>query len=122
MNARRLLVCDDEPAIGRLVRHIAEPLGFEVEVTTDGATFMSRYPRFQPTTVIIDMVMPGIDGNELIAWLAEQQSLSRLIIVTDYHQDYADHAKILAEFRGLSPVTSLHKPIDIGLLRSVLTA
>lgn len=122
MAERRLLICDDEPAIGRFVRHVAEALGFVVETVTDGLAFMRTCESFQPTTIILDMVMPGLDGNELIAWLAQRNCRAQLIIMTGYHPDYANHARILAEFRGLSPVTTLHKPIDVAALRAVLAA
>lgn len=122
MPERRLLICDDEPAIGRFVRHVAEAQGFAVEAVTDGLAFMRIYETFQPTTVILDMVMPDLDGNELIAWLAQRNSRAQLVIMTGYHPDYANHARILAEFRGLSSVTTIHKPIDVATLRAVLAA
>jgi len=118
--AKRLLICDDEPAVGRLLKAIAEPLGYEVLMTTGGAELQRTIDAFAPTVIMLDMVMPGLDGNEVIAWLAEHGSAARLIVMSGYHPDYADHAKILAEYKGLGPVTTLRKPIDIALLRSVL--
>jgi CheY-like chemotaxis protein len=116
----RLLICDDEPAFGRFVKAVAEELGYAVRVTTEGAAFMEAYGSFQPTTIVLDMIMPGMDGNELVLWLAQQQSTARLIIITGYTPDYAAHAKVLAEYKGLRPVTTLHKPVDISTLRAVL--
>jgi CheY-like chemotaxis protein len=120
MTAQRLLVCDDEPAVGRLVQHVAEDLGYVVQVTTDGESFIRAYDGFKPTTVVLDMVMPGMDGNELILWLAARNSEARLVIITGYTPDYAAHAKILAEFKGIGPVTMLHKPFDVQALRAIL--
>jgi CheY-like chemotaxis protein len=120
MGAKRVLICDDEPAVGRLVKAIAEPLGYEVTVVTGGEELQHAYEPFAPTMIILDMVMPGIDGNEVIAWLAKRGCTARLVVMTGYHPDYADHAKILAEYKGLGPVKTLHKPIDIRTLRSVL--
>lgn len=117
---RRLLVCDDEPAFGRLVRTIAEEMGYEVAVTTDGVGLTQAYDRFSPTTIILDMVMPEMDGNEVVLWLARRGCQAKLIIITGYTPDYATHAKTLAEFKGLGPVTTLRKPIDIDELRAVL--
>lgn len=116
----RLLVCDDEPAFGRFVRNVAEELGYAVCVTTDGRDFIDAYDSFRPTTVVLDMIMPGMDGNELVLWLAQQKSTARLIIITGYTPDYATHAKILAEYKGLRPVTTLHKPVELDQLRAAL--
>ena len=120
MQAKRLLICDDEPAFGRFVKNVAEDLGYEVRVTTEGHAFIEEYGSFEPTTIVLDMIMPGMDGNELVLWLAQQKSTARLIIITGYTPDYAMHAKVLAEYKGLRPVTTLHKPVEVSTLRAVL--
>ena len=35
-------------------------------MTTDGRAFIEAYKSFKPTTIILDMIMPGMDGNENI--------------------------------------------------------
>ena len=120
MQDKRLLICDDEPAFGRFVKNVAEDLGYAVRVTTEGRAFIEAYGGFKPTTIVLDMIMPGMDGNELVLWLAKERCTARVIIITGYTPDYAMHAKILAEFKGLGPVTTLHKPIEISRLRAVL--
>ena len=120
MTGRRLLVCDDEPAFGRFVRNVAEDMGYVVAVTASGQELMTSYEDFEPTTIILDMVMPGLDGNEIILWLAERKCSAQLIIITGFTPDYAEHAKVLAEYKGLRPVITLSKPIEIAELRAVL--
>jgi CheY-like chemotaxis protein len=120
MQAGRLLICDDEPAFGRFVQNVAENLGYEVCVTTDGRAFIEAYKSFKPTMIILDMIMPGMDGNEIVLWLAKQKCTARLIIITGYTPDYAAHAKVLAEYKGLRPVTTLLKPVEVSRLRAVL--
>jgi CheY-like chemotaxis protein len=120
MTERRLLVCDDEPAFGRFVRNVAEDIGYQVAVTTSGHEFIASYEAFQPTTIILDMVMPGLDGNEIILWLAERRCAAQLIIITGFTPDYAEHAKVLAEYKGLRPAITLSKPLEIAELRAVL--
>ncbi len=120
MIAKRMLICDDEAAFGRFVQNVAEDMGYQVEVTTDGRRFIQAYHELQPSTIILDMVMPGMDGNELILWLAEQQSPAELIIMTGYAQDYAAHAEVLAKVKGLRPIATMRKPVDIAELRAVL--
>ena len=122
MSEKRLLVCDDEPAVGRFVENVAESLGYDVCITTSGEMLMEVYDDFRPTTILLDMVMPGVDGNEVIAWLAKRGCSARLIIMTGYHSDYADHAKILADYKGLGPAITVRKPFGIAELRAALTA
>jgi CheY-like chemotaxis protein len=120
MPEKRLLICDDEPAFGRFVKNVAEDLGYVARVTTDGQEFIQAYDSFEPTTIVLDMIMPGMDGNELVLWLAQQKCTARLIIITGYTPDYAENAKVLAQYKGLGMVTTLHKPIEISRLRAVL--
>ncbi len=122
MTEQRLLICDDEAAFGRFVKIVAQDLGYVVQATTAAAEFMEAYRRFNPTTIVLDMVMPGMDGNELVLWLADQRCTARIIIITGYTPDYAMHAKVLAEFKGLGPVMTLKKPVEIDELRAALSA
>jgi DNA-binding response OmpR family regulator len=82
-----------------------------------GARSSRRTRSFKPTLIILDMIMPG---NEIVLWLAQQKCTARLIIITGYTPDYAAHAKVLAEYKGLRPVTTLHKPIEVSELRAML--
>ena len=72
MKEKRLLIVDDEPAFGEFVRDVALALDYEVIVTTSGKAFQQCYGNFQPTMIMLDMVMPEMDGNELVLWLMEQ--------------------------------------------------
>ena len=89
-------------------------------MTTDGRAFIEAYKSFKPTMIVLDMIMPGMDGNEIVLWLAKQKCTARLVIITGYTLDYAAHAKVLAEYKGLRPVTTLHKPVEVSRLRAVL--
>lgn len=122
MERKRLLIVDDEPRFAAFVERVAEPLGYDVEVTNHGRDFQSAYRRSPPDIVIIDMVMPDIDGNELVLWLVEQRCAADIIIITSYHPDYAVNARLLAEFKGLRSVATLSKPVSVGRLREALTS
>lgn len=120
MSEKRLLVVDDEPEFCELVRKVATDLGYEVLVATNGRTFQDAYLALQPTMIVMDMVMPEMDGNELVLWLVEQRYAADLIIITGYNPDYAKDARLLAEFKGLRSVATLTKPIRIARLREAL--
>jgi len=120
MTEKRLLIVDDEPKFASFVQKVATGIGYEVEVTHHGADFQRAYLRRPPDVTVIDMVMPDIDGNELILWLVKQQCEADIIIITGYSPDYAINARLLAEFKGLRPVKSLSKPVSVPQLRKVL--
>jgi len=120
MPERRLLIVDDEPRFASFVGKVAKPLGYAVEVTHRGRDFQEAYLRLPADTLVIDMVIPDIDGNELILWLVEQGCQARVIIITGYTPDYALNARLLAEVKGLRSVTTLSKPVSVARLRQVL--
>lgn len=122
MTDKRLLVVDDEPEFGEFVRKVAVELGYEVRVTTNGKAFQQAYQELQPTTIVLDMVMPEMDGNELVLWLMKQHYDANLLIITGYSPDYAKDAKRLAEFKGLRSVSTLTKPIRLAKLREALSS
>ena len=120
MVEKRLLVVDDEPEFGEYVRKVAIELGYAVEVTGDGKSFMEAYESFDPSVIVLDLVMPEIDGVELVQWLVEHNCTAQLIVITGYNPNYAALAAKLAEARGLSSVTTLTKPVKLSRLRNVL--
>ncbi len=120
MSGKRLLVVDDEPRFCDLVRDVAERLDYEVRTTSGGREFMEQCDLFKPHMAVIDMVMPDIEGVEIIRWLAKRGEQMNLLIVTGYSPDYATLASKLSEAGGMGPVTTLTKPIKIAALREAL--
>ena len=120
MTDKRLLVVDDEPEFGEFVRKVATGAGYRVEVTSDAAAFMKAYESFDPTVVVLDIVMPEVDGMELVQWLAARRSSVHLIVVTGYNPKYSELARKLGEARGLQSVTNLAKPVGLAELRAAL--
>ena len=120
MTDKRLLVIDDEPEFGEFVRKVAAESGFEVEVTPDAAAFKKVYRAIDPTVIVLDVVMPEVDGMELVQWLAERKSMVHLIVVTGYNPKYSELARKLGEARGLRSVTNLAKPVALAELRAAL--
>ncbi|HET7852227.1 MAG TPA: response regulator [Methyloceanibacter sp.] len=121
MTDKRLLVCDDEADFAEFVRAVAEPMGYEVEVVTRSMRFTDAYERFDPTVVLLDMVMPEMDGTEIIRWLSGRgASAARIIIASGFTPKYAEMARLIAQANGLLRVSTLAKPIGVEALRGAL--
>ena len=120
MIGKRLLVVDDEPRFRDFVARVAKKLGYEVESAANGAEFMALCDVFTPHIAVIDVVMPGTDGVELVQWLAEKGADLHLVIVTGFAPDYATLAKKLGEAKGLRSVTTLNKPVRMAVLQEAL--
>jgi DNA-binding NtrC family response regulator len=119
MAEKRLLVVDDQPALGEIVRRTAEGLDYEVVVTEHAEEFMVEYEKFNPTTIVLDIVMPDIDGIELVAWLVERKCGARILVASGYNNRYAKMAETLGAAKGLQ-IKFLEKPFRITELRDAL--
>ena len=118
----RLLVLDDEPDFARFVRRVAEEIGYAVQVAGHSAEFRRLYATFDPTVLVLDIVMPEVDGIDTIRWLADRKPSAGLVIVSGFEQRYLSAAEQLARLKGIDVAATLTKPIELAALRSVLRA
>ncbi|GAC1353845.1 MAG: hypothetical protein NVSMB4_15530 [Acidimicrobiales bacterium] len=65
MNARSALIVDDEEVIRRLVRTVLEADDFEVSEAHDGRAALEMVGDVRPAVVILDVMMPDMDGVEV---------------------------------------------------------
>lgn len=121
MSPKRLLVVDDEAGFREYVVEVAVGLGYDVESAANGAAFKVLFEARQPDVAVVDVVMPGIDGIEIVNWLAERATDLRLITVTGFTPHYVELTKKLGVAKGLQSVTTLHKPMRLSALRDALT-
>ncbi|HSL77236.1 MAG TPA: response regulator [Candidatus Limnocylindrales bacterium] len=65
----RVLVIDDDPDIGRLIRTILELEGYEVVLSDDGSRGLAIAQRQRPDVIVLDLMMPVMDGFEALTHL-----------------------------------------------------
>ncbi len=122
MSSGHLLVIDDEPDIARYIGTVAEGLGYEVTVTTEADEFIDAYNEKNPDVIVVDVVMPNIDGIELVKYLAQAGCNARVLVISGYTERYLDNTKTLGEAFGLSSITAMRKPIELNQLEAFLSA
>ena len=118
----RLLIVDDEIEFAKYVATVASGLGFDVESVSHAKSFQEAYNRTEPDVVLLDMVMPDMDGIELVTWLSERSSTVHLLIATGYNPKYAEMAEVLGAQSSFGSITKLQKPLRAAELRKVLRA
>lgn len=77
----RILLVDDEPDILEFVGYNLTREGFEVESASNGRVAIEKAQAFQPHLVLLDVMMPEMDGMETCQRIKEIPSLARTIIV-----------------------------------------
>lgn len=80
--SRRVLVVDDSGLARRRARGILESAGFEVIEAEDGMAALERYFVDKPDLVLLDLVMKGMYGLEVLSKLREMDPDARVIVVS----------------------------------------
>lgn len=71
----KILVIDDEPSIVNLVQAYLKPEGYEVFTAADGPSGLKAARAFKPDLIILDVMLPGMDGLELLSKLRRESEV-----------------------------------------------
>ena len=81
MTKPKILVVDDEPSIVKLLEAYLKPEGYEVYTASDGPSGLKSAQAFKPDLIILDIMLPGMDGIELLTRL-RRESEAYVILLT----------------------------------------
>ncbi len=115
-----LLAVDDDAASAELIVRIAERCGFEAFATSDPRGVLELVRQLNPAILSIDIRMPNIDADGLLALLAEKAYPGKILIVSGQDSDTLRSVADNGERLGLSRPETMQKPIDIQRLRQLL--
>ena len=118
--SNRLLVVDDDPALGRLIKNCAESAGFEVSVTKNPEAFAEKARVWGPTVLMLDLGMPGTDGIQILRGLAADGCAGHVILMSGADSKVMESATRLGRARGLKISGVLQKPVRVEALRKFL--
>lgn len=113
----RVLVVDDEPAIRALVAKIVERAGHPVDTARDGAEAIAKLEETHYAVIVLDLMMPNIDGYGLIEHLKARDGVKPAVIVVS-----AGDSAALRQLDGAMVHSILRKPFDIDVLGDLITA
>jgi CheY-like chemotaxis protein len=117
VKGRRALVIDDDAAIRLLVSRVLEREGFAVEVARDGAEGIERLSECDYAVVVLDLLMPRLDGFAVVKYLAHYypEKLPSVIVTTAFGG---------AALEKICPPVQhfLEKPFDVAALVSEVAA
>lgn len=116
----QLLVIDDEPALADFIANGARECGFSPILTADDRQFRDKFVASRPDMVALDLGMPGMDGVELLRFLADQQFGAPVLIISGFDRRVLDSAFRLGEALGLQMVGPLEKPVRLEELEELL--
>jgi DNA-binding response OmpR family regulator len=77
-----ILVVDDDPTVSDVVRRYLERAGYTVTLSADGHDALAAYERNRPDLVVLDLMLPGIDGLEVCRRLRSSASGVPIVMLT----------------------------------------
>src|SRR3990172_5902465 len=78
----RILVVDDEADVRSLLSRVLRDAGYSVDTADDGGEALARLEANRPDLVLLDLMMPGVDGWGVLAELRKTPSPPPLLLVT----------------------------------------
>jgi two-component system alkaline phosphatase synthesis response regulator PhoP len=80
MPAPKILIIDDEPSILNLVSAYLKPEGYQIYTATDGMTGLKAARAFKPDLIVLDIMLPGLDGIELLTRLRRESDVYVILL------------------------------------------
>jgi DNA-binding response OmpR family regulator len=120
MKLPRLLLIDDEPALAAFVAKAAAMCNFEPVIAEQDQQFRDSFLDRRPQMVALDLGMPGMDGIELLRFLANEKYKEPVLIISGFDRRVLESAFRLGEAQGLHMVGPLEKPARLEQLEEIL--
>lgn len=117
---QRLLIVDDEVDICELIADVADTRGFETKTISDPSKVEEALMEFKPNCIMLDLMMPGTDGVELLRNLGDHIKGCAIVLMSGHDVRVLNSAKRLGSAHGINVIGVLEKPIEIATLRETL--
>ncbi|HXV68345.1 MAG TPA: response regulator [Nitrospira sp.] len=114
-NEESVLVVDDDPLVCDLLVQFLSLRGYRALGVNDGHAALRMVEDTPPDAILLDMIMPGMSGVEVLEALREKEYPGGIIIMTGSHND-----EYLEEAWALEPQEVLVKPVDLERLLTAI--
>ena len=112
----RVLVVDDEVNQRSALASMIKSWGYQTEAAADGAEALQKMPDFDPTVIVTDLMMPGMDGKELLRRLQASGGAPPAIVLTAF----GNIETAISVVHDLGAYWFLEKPLQPSALRALL--
>ena len=80
MHPIRIMVVDDELEIAELIKDYLEEEQYDVIISTDGKDCLARFREYKPQLVILDIMLPGLDGMEVCRTIRAESNIPIIML------------------------------------------
>lgn len=111
--AKKILIMDDDPTIADLLTEALADEGYETHMTTQSLRFYDAVREHQPDLVMLDLMMPYLDGRDELKLMAMAVDHQIPVIVVTAFLGAGNEEQ---EFREAGVVHIIYKPFDLDKL------
>lgn len=121
MKKSKILIVDDDERLARMLKsHLSRTDIYEVEIESNGVDAVNRIREFMPELVLLDIMMPGVSGDEIADEILNDRELSHIKII--FLTGLVTKQEVQAKEGQFSGHTMLAKPVDIDELLTCIEA
>ena len=111
--AKKILIMDDDPTIADLLTEALADEGYETHMTTQSLRFYDALREHQPDLILLDLMMPYLDGRDELKLMAMGSERQIPVIVVTAFLGAVNEEK---EFREAGVAHIIYKPFDLDKL------
>ena len=112
----RMLVIDDEEDICEIIAEVGARHGMDVQTISNPDRVPATLESFKPEFIMLDLMMPGTDGVELLRLLSDHAKNARICLISGSDARVLNSARRLGSAHGLDVIAALEKPLEIKAL------
>lgn len=117
---RKLLVVDDQDSVTKIVTKVGVQLGYDVRAVTDPTKAFDEFEAFIPDVLIIDLVMPEVDGIDILHKILAIGTSAKIVIMSGFGKSYLRLGQEVGVFHDHPGITTLAKPFRRAELIALL--
>jgi len=110
---KKILIMDDDPTIADLLTEALADEGYETHMTTQSLRFYDAFREHQPDLILLDLMMPYLDGRDELKLMAMGSDRQIPVIVVTADVSAVNHEK---EFHEAGVAHIIYKPFDLDKL------
>jgi len=117
MSKAKILVVDDDPSSLELIEAMLVPNGYEIITANDGSKAVAIIVEKKPDLILLDIMMPGLDGYSTLAKIKGNKTISKIPVVMLTAMGFQLNKELALRFGAVGYIT---KPVDLAeLLKTI---
>jgi DNA-binding response OmpR family regulator len=118
MLTKKILLIDDEADFAEMIKLRLEAGGFQIDVASDGATGIEKAIQGQPHLILLDIMMPGMDGFAVLRRMRKESAIRNIPIVM---LTARGEFKSITEAQAIGAADYLIKPVETTELLKLIS-